>query len=156
MDDLRRVLRELLSPGSHSASRCDANLLRAEFSDYSNRNPIVHQQQNHFQCVGRRLESGFADTGTALCVCVCVMRRRCCNKAQSVTTRVSLDTSRRFYIPTCTSFTPQMEFNTAAAKCLCMKKELKGLRSICAAFSVHLVFVGDLAGLLQHRKNFFN
>lgn len=50
-----------------------------------------------------------------------------------------------------------MEFNTATAKCLGMKKELggKGLRSICAAFSGNLVLVCDLAALLQHSKNSF-
>lgn len=51
LDDLRRVPRELPPPESHSAFRRDAYLLRAEFSDYSNRNPIVRLQQNHFECV---------------------------------------------------------------------------------------------------------
>lgn len=75
----RRVPRELHSSESHGASRCDAYLLRAEFSDYSNCNPIVRLQRNHFQCVGRRRESSFADRLARQCVCV-----RVCNEKASL------------------------------------------------------------------------
>lgn len=157
LDDLRRVPRELHSSKSHGASRCDAYLLRAEFSDYSNCNPIVRLQRNHFQCVGRRRESSFADRLARQCVCVCVMRRRRCNKAQCVTTRVRLDTSRGFYIPARSSFTPPDGVQYGDSKVSQYEKEVRGrgLRSICPAFIANLVLVCDLAGLLQPSRIFF-
>lgn len=146
--DLERVLRELPSHESHRASRCDAYLFQGEFSDYSNRKPIVPLQQNHIQCV-RILKKLFRrHTGTVLCVCV--MRRRRCNKAQSVTRRVSSDTSGGLYIPLAPFLTPP-RWSSIRWQPVSL---YVGLRSLCAAFSANLVLVCDLAGPLQHSVGF--